>query len=189
MNIEDTRNFLTMLWSLFPNAPKSSPDEKRATVAAWFCVLHEYTISDAWNAAQEVLREKPTFIPTAFEILNRCRKTVNPEDFVCSEYKDLESKYIGSTKIYQNRNNYDYELSCLYRELDGETDDEKIAVLNTRIRQNIDQRFIERRLLELYHEAHITAEAMYDQREKARYSADFKSLGFGICSENQQCIR
>lgn len=178
MNIEDTRNFLTMLWSLFPNAPRISAEEKSATIAAWFYVLHKYSLSDVWESAQSVLHDKPTFIPTAFEILNRCEKTLIPEDFVDAEYKDLESKFIGSTKIYQSRNNYDYELSCLYRDLEGEKDAKRVNKLNECIQQNIDQKFIEKRLLVLYHEARIIAEAVYDQGQRERYSNDMKQLGF-----------
>lgn len=178
MNIEETRNFLTMLWSLFPNAPRSSSDEKKATVAAWFYVLHEYSIGDVWIASQKVLYEKPVFIPTAYEILSRCHKTTNPERFLGDEYAELEKRFTGCTHIYQQSGNYDYELLRLHVDLDSESDEGRQNELRALILQNTEQRSIERRMDELFSAASNAALREYDNNERNKYSKDLIQLGF-----------
>lgn len=182
MNLQDTQTFLTMLWSLFPNAPKCDADSKKAMVSAWFYVLHEYTINDVWTAAQSALRDKPSFIPTAYEVLARCKKTLNPDLFLGSEYEDLESKFTGSTNLYQSHNNYDYELRCLCRELGDEHEKERIDEINGYIRHNIEQRNIDSRLSELLNAASEAAERAYDKAEQSRYYKDIQSLGWTLQS-------
>ena len=177
MNINETQTFLTMLWSLFPNAPKCDADSKKAMIAAWFYVLHEYTLNDVWEGSQRVLRDKPSFIPNAFEILASCKKTVNPDAFLDSEYYDLEQKFTGSTHIYQQSCDYDYEIKRLLDERNS-ADAGRAEEIDELIRQNIEQRSIEARLDDLFMTAQIAAEKAYSDKEFTKYAGDLKALGF-----------
>lgn len=189
MNIEETRNFLTMLWSLFPNAPKVSPEEKKATVVAWFYVLHEYAIGDVWAASQAILHEKPIFIPTAFEILSRCRKTTNPNRFLGDEYAELENRFIGSTHIYQPNDDFDYEIFRLTRDQMEEKNEDSKEKLQHLIRQNVEQRNIHRRMDYLLTAALNAAESEYDRIEYSKYSKDLMQLGFSPVVQNTRGIQ
>ncbi len=184
MNFQETQTFLTMLWSLFPNAPKCDAESKKAMVAAWFYVLHEYALNDAWKAASEALKDKPSFIPTAFEVLAKCKKTLNTDAFLGDEYHKLENVFIGSTSIYQNHCNFDYEIRCLRSELNHETDPEKISELESLIAQNEEQRFIEKRMFVLFRIACEEAERAYDENERKKYSQDL--IKFGISGQTKQ---
>ncbi len=177
MNINETQTFLTMLWSLFPNAPKCDADSKKAMIAAWFYVLHEFSLSDVWEGSQRVLRDKPSFIPNAFEILASCKKTVNPDAFLDAEYYNLEKRFTGSTHIYQQSSDYEYEIKRLYMERQS-CDESRAVEIDDLIRQNLEQQSLEDQMDELLMTAQIAAEKAYNDREFSKYSHDMKALGF-----------
>ena len=65
MNIEQTRQVLTYIWSTHPCAPKLEGDGKTATIASYFRILYKYSIEDVLEAVDRVCRESAAFIPSA----------------------------------------------------------------------------------------------------------------------------
>lgn len=68
MTITETRRLLTIIWSLFPNAPRLTQEDKGAMAVAWFSLLYEYSFADVWFATRDCLSRKPNFIPSCPEI-------------------------------------------------------------------------------------------------------------------------
>ena len=87
MNIQQTQQVLSYIWSTHPSAPKYSEDGKMRTVAAYFRVLYQYSAEDVLEAVDRICRESPTFIPSAYEIEAKCTRHVDIEAYLSSEYE------------------------------------------------------------------------------------------------------
>lgn len=92
MNIQQTQQVLSYIWSTHPSAPKYSEDGKMRTVAAYFRVLYQYSVEDVLEAVDRICRESPTFIPSAYEIEKRCTKHIDVEAYLPKEYEVLEDR-------------------------------------------------------------------------------------------------
>ncbi len=108
MNIQQTQQVLSYIWSTHPSAPKYSEDGKMRTVAAYFRVLYQYSVDDVMEAVDKVCRESPSFIPSAYEIEKRCSKRINVEAYLSKEYEVLgdrleeaEAKRLALKEDYQ----------------------------------------------------------------------------------------
>lgn len=86
MNIAQTRQVLTYIWSTHPNAPKLEGDGKTAIIASYFRVLYKYSIDDVLDAVDRVCHES-AFIPSAYEIEAKCTKHVEIGAYLSSEYE------------------------------------------------------------------------------------------------------
>ena len=92
MNIAQTRQVLTYLWATHPSAGKLDEDSKTAIIASFFRILFKYDIQDVLAAVDDVCRDSPTFVPSAYEIEARCVRRVDVERFLGDEYRDAERK-------------------------------------------------------------------------------------------------
>ncbi|MBQ9396012.1 MAG: hypothetical protein IJU23_10960 [Proteobacteria bacterium] len=108
MNITQTRQVLSYIWSTHPSAPKYTGEDKVRTVAAYFRVLYQYSVEDVMEAVDRICRESPTFIPSAYEIEKRCTKHINVEAYLPREYEvlgdrleDAEEKRLALKDDYQ----------------------------------------------------------------------------------------
>lgn len=172
MNIAQTRQIMSYIWSTHPSAPKFSDEDKVRTIASYFRVLYKFSIEDVLDAIDRVCRKSPTFIPSAYEIEAACVKTPNVEAFLPNEYHELDAQY----KEYQ---------FCVYQDLiraecDMETaendEDKKKAKLRfdgIRARMNIDDK-----LTEIYHHASMQAIEAYDAEQVQVARHDLRALGY-----------
>lgn len=87
MNIAQTQQVLSYIWSTHPSAPKYSDEGKTRIIASYFRILYKYSIDDVLEAVDRVCRESATFIPSAYEIEAKCTKHVDIEAYLSSEYE------------------------------------------------------------------------------------------------------
>lgn len=87
MNISQTQQVLSYIWSTHPSAPKYSDEGKTRIIASYFRILYKYSIDDVLEAVDRVCRESSTFIPSAYEIEAKCTKHVDIEAYLSSEYE------------------------------------------------------------------------------------------------------
>lgn len=92
MNIEQTRQVLTYIWSTHPSAPKLEGDGKTATIASYFRILYKYSIEDVLEAVDRVCRESVTFIPSAYEIEAKCTRHVDVSAYLSMEYEMVSER-------------------------------------------------------------------------------------------------
>jgi hypothetical protein len=90
MNISQTQDLLSWLWSKFPNGKTLSADDKRSTVVAYFDELWQYSLEDVIAAARKALSAQPHFVPSAPEIAHYCTKTIDYQKYLPREYAQLE---------------------------------------------------------------------------------------------------
>ena len=163
MNLRETQQLLTMLWSLYPNAPKLSKDDKSVMAMAWLSVLYEYSRDDVWQAAKICIAAEPRFLPTAPEILKRCEKSLSVEHYLPREYVELTSQIDMSIEAERERRqlirimdqckDLDAEDKALYAKVKGEQ-----AIL--------------KKINEMWKTARETAENVYAQAERAKLYED-----------------
>ena len=108
MNIVQTRQLLSFLWSKFPNSRALSVEDKQMTTLAYFDELWQYSLQDALDAARCALREQPHFVPSATEIAHYAHKTFDPTAYLSPEYAktqaqidQLEQKLIDERPAYE----------------------------------------------------------------------------------------
>ena len=85
MNISQTQDLLSWLWSTFPNSKTLSADDKRGTVVAYFDELWQYSLEDVIAAARKALSAQPHFVPSSPEIENYCTKTIHVQRLMATE--------------------------------------------------------------------------------------------------------
>lgn len=147
MNIAQTQQVLSYIWSTHPSAPKYSDEGKTRIIASYFRILFKYDIQDVLAAVDAVCRESATFIPSAYEIEAKCQKHVDVERFLGDEYReaarrleDAEARRIALEPEYDCAFKARSEL-YLGKIISFMTDEEKaefyakVAPLNAVIRQ------------------------------------------------------
>lgn len=87
MTLSQTKTLLSYIWSAIPCAPRMDDADKKRIAAAYCITLHEYSADDVMQATVECCRGT-TFVPSAFDILSHCRKTIHFEDYFTDEYHD-----------------------------------------------------------------------------------------------------
>lgn len=108
MNIEQTRQILSYIWSTHPSSPKYTDSDKARTIAAYFRVLYKYAINDVLAAVDAVCLANPTFIPSAYEIEAKCQKTVNVDFYLPKRYHELD-KEIYKAEQFRNEKKPEYQ--------------------------------------------------------------------------------
>lgn len=101
MNISQTQDLLSWLWSKFPNGKTLSADDKRSTVVAYFDELWQYSLEDVIAAVRKALAAQPHFVPSAPEIAHYCTKTIDVEKYLPREYAQLEKALAAAKAKYQ----------------------------------------------------------------------------------------
>lgn len=162
MNIDETKALLSMIWSLYPNAPKLSPEDKAITAVSWFNLLYIFTLNDAWEGAKRCFKENPRFVPTAPEILKNTRKTLCVEKFIDDHYVDM-MRSVDEEEEFVHQ-----VIASYYKRKTSLNEEERMALL---IAQNNMNRLEAARLL--FNEAYEKAEQEYDRvvRENAFINA------------------
>lgn len=190
MNIEQTRQLLSFLWSKFPNSRILSVEDKQMTVLAYFDELWQYSLQDALNAARCALREQPHFVPSAPEIAHYAHKTFDPTAFLSPEYAKLQAQIDQlNRKVVESESDYDASfrerVKLTRNRLECQmTPDEKSKLerLTAIIEEFLDLKDECRRLEEkkaaLYADAVDTAANFYNAAESALANQDFKQLGW-----------
>lgn len=163
MNLRETQQILTMLWSLYPNAPKLSKDDKSVMAMAWLAIFYEYNREDVWHAVKRCITDEPRFVPTAPEILKRCEKTLNISQYLPQEYWELMQQVNMSVEA-------DRERRQLLRFMD-QNQDMNAEDMVTYARLKEEQAMV-KRIEFLWKTASETAENAYEQAERAKLFED-----------------
>lgn len=165
MNLRETKQLLTMLWSMYPNAPKLSRDDKEVMAMAWVGLMYEFALEDVWKAVKQCFEREPRYIPTAPEVLSKCTKDYKTERFLPKEYEELEETIDRSWAATVNRESIYKQLS----QKDVESlDDEQKSLYNKVVKE----RETDRRLDKMWDEAYNTARVAYEQAERAKLTED-----------------
>ena len=122
MNIAQTRQVMAYLWATHPSAPKYTDDDKARTIASYFRVLYKYSVNDVLAAVDAVCADKPTFIPSAYEIETKCVKTVNVDLYLSNKYHELGKKILRAEQ-YRAEKEPEYKRAF----------DERARILSNRI--------------------------------------------------------
>ena len=167
MNLRETQQLLTMLWSMYPNAPKLSREDKEVMAMAWLGLMFEYSLEDVWKAVRRCFEHEPRFVPTAPEVLKRCSKDYKIERYLPPEYKQLCREVDLTVRAEIDRDNLERELLRREREIGG-LDDEERQMLEE-IRRDKE---IIRQIDRMWREAQSTARTAYEQTERAKLADD-----------------
>jgi hypothetical protein len=166
MNLRETQQLLTMIWSMYPNAPRLSREDKEVMAMAWLGLMYEYSLEDVWKAARQCFEAEPRFIPTAPEVMRRCTKSYKVERYLPPEYAALTTGIDLTFNACRQRDNLERALRmrAQERELDGgeKTMLAEIETEQARIRE-IDR---------IWGEAYQTARIAYEQAERAKLADD-----------------
>ena len=99
MNISQTQDLLSWLWSKFPNGKTLSAEDKRSTVVAYFDELWQYSLEDVIAGARKALAAQPHFVPSAPEIAHYCTKTIDYQKYLPREYAQLSDRLEQARKL------------------------------------------------------------------------------------------
>ena len=199
MNIQQTRQVLSYIWSTHPSAPKFSDDGKTRMIASYFRVLYQYSLEDVMAAVDLACRESPSFIPSAYDIEKKCTKHLDVERYLPSAYEVIRERL-------EEAENKRLELENAYREafrardeimrdfaLVSFADKERQTAREAECRQKcapyvsvIDAyceisdecRSLKARMDELYKRATWEASDAYDQQQAQLAHRDLCSLGY-----------
>lgn len=194
MNISQTQQVLSYIWSTHPSAPKYSDEGKARIIASYFRVLYKFDINDVLEAVDRVCRESATFIPSAYEIEAKCTKHVDIESYLSSEYvlvlerlEKAEARRIEFERLYYRAFKQRSELlgGIIFNLM---SDDEKaelaakVAPFDEVIERYYDMveecRQLRARKEELYNRASWEAYDAYDRAQARLAHNDLCSLGY-----------
>ena len=194
MNIQQTQQVLSYIWSTHPSAPKYSEDGKVRTVAAYFRVLYQYSVEDVLEAVDRICRESPTFIPSAYEIEAKCTRHVDIEAYLSSEYElvldrleKAEARQREFEPLYDSafRQRSNLLGGVIFNLMSDEKKAElaaKVAPLDEVIERYYDMgeecRQLKARKEELYNRASWEAYDAYDRAQAQLAHNDLCSLGY-----------
>lgn len=170
MNRQETARLLTIVWSLYPNAPKMTREDKEAMVMAWLALLYEYALNDVWEAVKECMEHEPRFVPTAPEVLTRCRKSYAVERYLPKEYAKLCATVDMTAAAEGTR--VSLERMLRHAEASHGLADWEREQLEGIERERATIREIER----MWNEAAETARIAYEQGERAKLAEDGATL-------------
>ena len=195
MNISQTQQVLSYIWSTHPSAPKYSDDGKTRIIASYFRVLYKYSIDDVLDAVDRVCHESPTFIPSAYEIEKQCHKTVDVDMFLPPEFSGLAEEIShAERRMLEAEPSYNEAFRERSRLLGGviwdflsderKTEmDAKVAPLNEAIENYhrlLDEfRRLKDRERELFNRAERAAYDDYDKTQTTLARNDLCQLGYG----------
>lgn len=194
MNIAQTRQVLTYIWSTHPSAPKLEGDGKTATIASYFRILYKYSIEDVLEAVDHVCRESATFIPSAYEIEAKCTRHVDVEAYLSREYEMISERLEeAEAQRLAYEPEYDRAFKARADLLNGQifsfmSDEQKaelaaqIAPFETIIDKyhelSAESQRLRDRKDELYHRAEWEAYDAYDRTQSQLAHKDLCSLGY-----------
>lgn len=174
MNLLETRLLLSEAWTLYPSAPRLTPEEKKLTAISWFRTLYEYSYQDTRAAFRRAAKKTPRFMPSAFEVLAECVETIDADAFLSAEAKALEAQRKNAEYTQLFSDNFYIELNCLKCERDRAETPERRADLNEMIEYNVKLYHVDSELHDLRSAAYEKAIAAYHNREAARAADDLK---------------
>lgn len=192
MNISQTRQILAYLWASHPGAPRYTDDDKMRTIAAFFRVLYGFSVDDVLKAVDAVCGDKPTYIPSAYEVLAKCKKSIDVDAYLPHEYHDL-SKALHIEEKHRDLLYPDYQKALKERgDVLGQyiislLSEEQKTALNATIKPYDDIieeymdslslcRELRKKMEDLYISATWTAHEDYDTREARLAHKDLKEI-------------
>lgn len=199
MNIAQTRQVLSYLWSTHPSAPKFGDEDKMRTVAAYFRVLYPYSVEDVMAAVDLVCRESPTFLPSAYEIEKRCERRIDVDAYLPREYElvtdrieDADTKRLALEPEYREAFRARDELMkefglFFYYDKEKQADRELEfkqkcasfdAVIDRYYEASDECRRLRERRDELYKRATWEAQDAYDKQQAQLAHNDLCALGY-----------
>lgn len=169
MNLKETKQLLTMLWSMYPNAPKLTREDKEVMAIAWLSILYMYSLADVWKGVKKCIENEPRFVPTAPEVLQNCEFSYDIERYLSPEY-DHELKGVDLGHSEDNRR---WRALEYFKNHEPETDEEK--QLYEKVKKE-DERLSKNS--ELWGKAYDEAKNAYDEEERQKLIEDgtFKEL-------------
>lgn len=194
MNIAQTQQVLSYIWSTHPSAPKYSDEGKTRIIASYFRILYRFDINDVLEAVDRVCRESVTFIPSAYEIEAKCTKHVDVGPYLTDEYRtvsqrlaDAEARRLAYEPEYDRAFKQRSEL--LGNQIFSLMSDEQKAELAAKVApfeavmakysDLMDEcRQLKDRKEELYHRASWEAYDAYDRAQSQMAHKDLCSLGY-----------
>lgn len=192
MNIAQTRQILSYLWASHPGATRYTDDDKLRTIAAFFRVLHGFSAEDVLRAVDAVCEGKPTFIPSAYEVLAKCEKTVDINAFLPHEYISLmKALHIEETRrdalFLDYKKAWDERKEIADRYIISLLPDEQKTAIKERIKplEDIIESYLDacdtckelkKSMEDLYVTATFKAFDAYDARETALAQKDLKGI-------------
>ena len=165
MNLKETQQLLSMIWSMYPNAPKLSREDKEMMAFAWLGLLYEYSLNDVWKGVRKATEQESRFVPTAPEVLKYCQKEYQIERYLPSEYSELRAEL--EEKLGGRSPAEVYGLIEMFRKCKPETDEERRLLTDM-----LDARQILRKLDEIWDIAYATARNAYASAEKRKLIDD-----------------
>lgn len=165
MNLRETQQLLSMLWSLYPNAPKLSREDKEMMAFAWLGMFYEYSLADVWKAVRKCFEHETRFVPTAPDVLKYCQKEYQIERYLPSEYAELRAEL--AKKLGGRTSNDVYNMIELFRRNKPENDEERKLLSDM-----LDARQILRRLDAVWDQAYEVAKNAYTRAEQAKLAED-----------------
>ena len=186
MNLEQTRQILSFIWSANPNAPKMDDVDKQRIAAAYCITLHEYSFHDVMDAVLEC-GKKSTFVPSAFEILAHCKKRYDIGRFMPCGYDD---RLVEADAISERIRGAKLAASCAFiSKANGKAiskDEEKalddyMDLIQTR-------NALEKELKDMENKAEIAAICEYDERERLLLVREFGEDPFEKCSYDPETV-
>ena len=167
MNLRETQQLLTMLWSMYPNAPKLTREDKENMAMAWLGLMYEYSLEDVWKAVKMCFEREPRFVPTAPEVLKNCTKDYKTERFLPPEYEELSQQVDLTFDAEVRRENTERALRIMKRNQGGLDDGERQML------EKIEQeKAIIKEIERMWNEAYNTARIAYEQAERAKLADD-----------------
>ncbi len=190
MNIAQTQQLLSFLWSKFPNSRTMTADDKRMTVLAYFDELWPFSLQDSINGARKALKAQPHFVPSAPEIAHYCDKTYDAKQYLSPEYDLITTQLATTCKLAEEfKPKHDaafLERSALCIEKPESSMSESEKETYNSLTKTIDEylnilsecKILERQQKRLLAEAEWRAADAYDAAERRNATNDFKSIGW-----------
>lgn len=174
----DAKTLLTWLWGLFPNAPKLSADDRQAMAYSYWELLKEFSADDVMAATRKCLKEKPSFVPTAPEILKNCRISNDYIwSFLPSEYYETLDAYNRlSVDSFFYENDLELEIVCLERWLLHKEKDSEYSRLSEILKKDKEKLMLERKMHEIFNESEKKAIASYHSEQDRLIQIDKRCL-------------
>jgi hypothetical protein len=174
MNLFETRLLLSEAWTLYPSAPRLTPEEKKLTAISWFRTLYEYSYQDARAAFRRAAKKTPRFMPSAFEVLDECVETYDIDDFLTPYEKTLSTRKFEYTQKFSDVPIL--EIACLKSARDHAKDNDERTELTKEIVENVKAYNLEQQLFRAREAAQSNALRFYHQRESMKAAADFATF-------------
>ena len=136
MDINETKQALSYIYSTHLNAPKLSADDKKRVVMSYFRVLYKYSLHDVLCGIDKASGTDKGFVPTPYDIEKCIDISINPDLFLPDEYFTLDSecaeyKGVSLPALY-------YQARAEYNLAENTQDKENLGEVLRRIKRRME---------------------------------------------------